>query len=53
LFLATASADFRRLLDAGLVVQRGRGRNTGYIADERLCGELREASRGSEAGADS
>ena len=33
---ATASADFRRLLDAGLVVQRGRGRNVGYIATDDL-----------------
>ena len=33
---ATASADFRRLLDAGLVDQRGRGRNTTYLASERL-----------------
>jgi Fic family protein len=33
---ATASADFRRLLDAGLVEQRGRGRNTAYLASERL-----------------
>jgi Fic family protein len=33
---ATASADFRRLLDAGLVVQRGRGRNTRYVATEEL-----------------
>jgi len=33
---ATASADFRRLLDAGLVVQRGRGRNIGYLASESL-----------------
>jgi Fic family protein len=33
---ATASADFRRLLDAGLVVQRGRGRSTGYIASDPL-----------------
>jgi Fic family protein len=33
---ATASADFRRLLDAGLVTQHGRGRNIGYVADERL-----------------
>jgi Fic family protein len=37
---ATASADFRRLLDAGLVSQRGRGRNTGYVASERLREEL-------------
>jgi Fic family protein len=33
---ATASADFRRLLDAGLVVQRGRGRNIGYAASDLL-----------------
>ncbi len=35
---ATASADFRRLLDAGLVEQRGRGRSTRYFAT----GELRK-----------
>jgi Fic family protein len=34
--LATASADFRRLLDAGLVVQRGKGRTTRYYASEEL-----------------
>jgi Fic family protein len=34
--LATASADFRRLLDAGLVVQRGQGRTTRYHASEEL-----------------
>jgi Fic family protein len=33
---ATASADFRRLLDAGLVEQRGRGRNVSYAASEGL-----------------
>jgi len=33
---ATASADFRRLVDAGLVVQRGRGRNISYTASESL-----------------
>lgn len=33
---ATASADFRRLLDAGLVEQHGRGRNIRYLASERL-----------------
>jgi DNA-binding transcriptional ArsR family regulator len=33
---ATASADFRRLLDAGLVEQRGRGKSTGYRASEEL-----------------
>ncbi len=39
---ATASADFRRLLDAGLVVQRGRGRNVGYVASESLREGLRD-----------
>lgn len=33
---ATASADFRRLLDAGLVDQRGRGRNIRYTASAAL-----------------
>jgi Fic family protein len=33
---ATASADFRRLMDAGLVEQRGRGRNVDYTAGEGL-----------------
>lgn len=41
---ATASADFRRLLDAGLVEQRGRGRNTSYLASERLRDTLKDAS---------
>lgn len=34
--LATASADFRRLLDAGLVAQQGRGRSVRYLAGKRL-----------------
>lgn len=33
---ATASADFRRLLDAGFIVQRGRGRSTRYHASDDL-----------------
>jgi Fic family protein len=33
---ATASADLRRLLDAGLVVQLGRGRNVRYRASDQL-----------------
>jgi Fic family protein len=33
---ATATTDFRRLLDAGLVVQRGRGRNITYVATDAL-----------------
>lgn len=36
---ATASADFRRLLDAGLVEQRGRARSVRYRASERLRAE--------------
>ena len=38
--MATASADFRRLLDAGLVERRGKGRSTRYHASERLRAEL-------------
>jgi Fic family protein len=38
--VATASTDFRRLLDAGLVEQEGRGRNIGYRASEALRTEL-------------
>jgi Fic family protein len=37
---ATASADFRRLADAGLVVQQGRGRNVEYVAAAELRAEL-------------
>ena len=37
---ATASADFRRLLDAGLVEQKGKGRSTRYYASERLRAEI-------------
>jgi Fic family protein len=33
---ATASADFRRLLDAGLVAQRGRTRSIAYVASDDL-----------------
>lgn len=33
---ATASADFRRLVDAGLVVQHGMGRATRYLATDAL-----------------
>ena len=33
---ATASADLRRLLDAGLITQRGRGRNIRYQASDKL-----------------
>ncbi len=41
---ATASADFRRLLDAGLVEQRGRGRNTSYLAGKQLRDGIKAAS---------
>jgi len=44
---ATASADFRRLLDAGLVDQRGRGRNISYVASERLRRALEGGERSS------
>jgi Fic family protein len=40
---ATASADFRRLADAGLVVQRGRGRNVTYVAAETLRSSVAKA----------
>jgi DNA-binding transcriptional ArsR family regulator len=36
----TASNDLRRLLDAGLVAQRGKGRNTRYVASNALREEL-------------
>jgi Fic family protein len=36
----TANADFRRLLDAGLVIQQGRGRATRYEASDRLRTEI-------------
>jgi Fic family protein len=49
---ATASADFRRLLDAGLVRQQGQGRNTSYLASgllrdavERATGPARDEHR--------
>lgn len=38
----TASNDLRRLLDAGLVTQRGKGRSTRYHASEALLGDLRQ-----------
>jgi Fic family protein len=37
---ATASADFRRLLDASLVKQRGRGRSISYVAADHLRDEV-------------
>ncbi len=38
----TASNDFRRLLDAGLVVQQGKGRTTRYVASEGLHRDLQK-----------
>jgi len=40
---ATASNDFRRLTDAGLIVQVGRTRNTRYIASDSLRARVRAA----------
>lgn len=40
---ATASADIRRLLDAGFLEQHGQGRVTAYVAGERLRQEATEA----------
>lgn len=37
----TASNDFRRLLDGGLVIRRGKGRTTRYVASDRLRQEMR------------
>jgi Fic family protein len=37
---ATANIDLRRLLDAGLIVQRGKGRTTRYVASDGLRGEI-------------
>ncbi len=41
---ATASADLRRLLDAGLVVRQSLGRTTSYVASDALRGGVRDAS---------
>ncbi len=40
---ATATADFRRLIDAGLIEQRGRGRGVEYYASDRLREKLSSA----------
>jgi Fic family protein len=42
----TASNDFRRLLDAGLVVQRGKGRASRYVASDALRRDLRSRRPG-------
>jgi Fic family protein len=47
----TASNDFRRLVDARLVVQQGKGRTTRYVASENLRGDLRlQLESGSRGG---
>lgn len=47
---ATASADFRRLLDAGWVMQLGRGPSTRYEASQALKAEIgREVGRAGES----
>jgi Fic family protein len=38
----TATNDLRRLLDAGLIDQQGRGPSTRYLAAERLAAEVRQ-----------
>ena len=38
----TASNDLRRLLDAGLLHQRGRGRATRYVASQALAADVRQ-----------
>ena len=42
--MATASNDFRRLLDAGLIVQVGRGRSTRYLPSSALRQQLHSIS---------
>lgn len=42
----TSSNDLRRLVDAGLVVQRGKGRSTRYVASDKLRGALRRHLEG-------
>jgi Fic family protein len=42
--LATASSDLRRLVDAGLLVQRGRTRSTRYLAADTLRAHVDNAS---------
>jgi Fic family protein len=42
----TASNDLRRLLDAGLVTQQGRGPTTRYVASERLADDVRRQLAG-------
>ena len=46
---ATASADFRRLADAGFVVQNGSGRSTRYVANDALKDMVQSAGSSSRA----
>ena len=48
--VATASADLRRLLDAGLIEQHGRGRSSRYTASEALRREVTGQGPDSSAG---
>ena len=45
----TASNDFRRLVDAALVVRRGRGRTTRYVASDGLRSDVRRLVGGMAA----
>jgi Fic family protein len=38
----TASSDLRRLLDAGLIRQQGKGPTTRYVASEQLARDIRD-----------
>ena len=49
---ATASGDLRRLLDAGLLVQQGRGPSTRYLASEQLGLDVREHLTRNSPGSD-
>lgn len=46
--LATASSDLRRLVDAGLLVQRGRTRSTRYVASDTLRAQVDDTSAGAQ-----
>lgn len=45
---ATASADLRRLLDAELLVQKGQGRSTRYVASDALRADVDRALAGAD-----
>jgi Fic family protein len=46
---ASATGDLRRLLDAGLITQQGRGRNTRYYASDQLRADVADATATSTA----